>query len=127
MTPGARRRAGNARSARRPRTAGEPLADHVVAGAQDFTLGPRLPRQHRRHEVRPGITGLAQVNGRNSISWEEKFELDVRYVETHSFLMDMGILIKTLWTVLACRDINDGKTTMTVFKGSKMSDKDSMK
>ena len=84
-------------------------------------------RQSRRHEVRPGITGLAQVNGRNSISWEEKFELDVRYVETHSFLMDMGILIKTLWTVPACRDINDGKTTMTAFKGTPKPDEDSMK
>jgi sugar transferase EpsL len=54
------------------------------------------PEQARRHDVRPGITGLAQVNGRNALSWEEKFEIDLQYVEGQSFLLDLSILYKTL-------------------------------
>ena len=57
------------------------------------------PQQARRHEVRPGITGWAQVNGRNAISWEEKFKLDVWYVDNSGFFLDMIILIKTLYKV----------------------------
>ena len=57
-------------------------------------------KQFRRHEVKPGITGWAQINGRNTISWEEKFELDVWYVDNQSFLLDMRIIISTIWKVL---------------------------
>jgi len=59
------------------------------------------PEQARRHDVRPGITGLAQVSGRNAISWEEKFALDVRYVDTRDLRMDIGILIRTVGVVLS--------------------------
>jgi lipopolysaccharide/colanic/teichoic acid biosynthesis glycosyltransferase len=79
-------------------------------------------RQTRRHEVRPGITGLAQVSGRNALSWEERFELDVRYVETHTLLMDIAILFKTVKAVLARKGINENAkpgATMTPFTGSK--------
>lgn len=77
------------------------------------------PKQMRRHEVKPGITGWAQVNGRNAISWEDKFELDVWYVDHRSFLLDMKILWMTLWQVVARRDISaDGHATMPPFRGS---------
>lgn len=77
-------------------------------------------RQMRRHAVKPWITGWAQVNGRNAISWEEKFELDVWYVEHRSFLLDLKILYMTVWQVLARRDIAaDGHATMPPFKGIK--------
>ena len=62
--------------------------------------------QNRRHEVLPGITGLAQVNGRNSISWDEKFKYDVEYVDHYSFIMDIKILLKTLYIVFASKGIN---------------------
>lgn len=58
------------------------------------------PRQMRRHEVRPGMTGLAQVNGRNNLSWEEKFELDVEYVEKHNIWLDFKIMFKTVLVIL---------------------------
>ncbi len=64
-------------------------------------------RQNRRHEVRPGITGWAQVNGRNMLDWEEKFELDVWYVENQSLLLDLRILWLTLAAVLSRRGITD--------------------
>jgi len=74
------------------------------------------PRQARRHEVRPGITGLAQVMGRNALSWEEKFEWDVRYVETQGFWLDLKILLLTLRTVLVREGINAaGDATMPEF------------
>lgn len=77
------------------------------------------PRQARRHEVRPGITGWAQVNGRNAISWEEKFEYDVWYVEHQSFTLDMKILMMTLARLLQRADINHGgHATMPRFAGS---------
>lgn len=77
------------------------------------------PRQSRRHEVKPGITGWAQVNGRNAISWEEKFELDVYYVENQSFLLDVFILFKTITNVFARKGINEnGKVTMSEFMGT---------
>ena len=92
-------------------------------------VGPRpllmhyLPRynneQARRHEVRPGITGWAQVNGRNAISWHEKFQLDVYYVDHQSFIFDFTILWKTFVTVLARKDVNANDTTsMEEFMGS---------
>ena len=75
--------------------------------------------QARRHEVRPGITGWAQVNGRNAISWEEKFKLDVWYVDNWSFWLDIRILLMTLWKVIIREGISqDGHATTEYFKGS---------
>jgi lipopolysaccharide/colanic/teichoic acid biosynthesis glycosyltransferase len=75
--------------------------------------------QARRHEVRPGITGWAQVNGRNNITWEEKFELDVWYVDNVSFILDMKILFLTLLKVLKREGINSANAaTMEMFSGS---------
>lgn len=75
-------------------------------------------RQSRRHEVRPGITGWAQVNGRNALSWQQKFELDVWYVENQSFWLDIKILFMTVLKVLKRADINkQGEATMTKFTG----------
>lgn len=77
------------------------------------------PEQARRHEVRPGITGWAQICGRNSISWEDKLKLDVWYVDNRSFLLDLTILFKTFISVLRREGINqDGKATMEKFTGS---------
>ena len=74
--------------------------------------------QARRHEVKPGITGWAQVNGRNAISWEEKFTLDIWYVDNQSFFLDLKIIILTIISVLRKKDINHtAETTMPVFKG----------
>jgi undecaprenyl phosphate N,N'-diacetylbacillosamine 1-phosphate transferase len=76
-------------------------------------------RQKHRHEVRPGFTGLAQVNGRNSISWEEKFEWDVKYVEHVTFLQDCRIILKTIGVVLKRDGISSTTSaTMEEFKGS---------
>lgn len=78
------------------------------------------PEQSRRHEVRPGITGWAQVNGRNSLSWEEKFALDVWYVDHRSLVLDMKILWSTIRKVLKRDGISaDGDATMPPFKGAK--------
>lgn len=78
------------------------------------------PRQARRHEVLPGITGWAQVNGRNAISWEEKFEFDVWYVDHRSFLLDLRILALTVIRVFRRGDINQpGSATMARFSGSR--------
>jgi lipopolysaccharide/colanic/teichoic acid biosynthesis glycosyltransferase len=75
-------------------------------------------RQARRHKVRPGITGWAQVNGRNALSWDEKFELDVWYVDNRTFWLDIGILWKTLMTVMKRDGIsNEGHATMPPFAG----------
>lgn len=74
--------------------------------------------QWRRHEVRPGITGWAQVNGRNNISWCKKFELDIWYIDNKSLLMDMKILIMTVLKVIKRADINqDGEVTVEDFNG----------
>ncbi|WP_020062970.1 sugar transferase [Bacillus sp. 123MFChir2] len=101
---------------------------NVVKG--DLSLvGPRpllmeyLPlysnEQAKRHHVRPGITGWAQVNGRNSISWDEKFKLDIWYVEHQNFLLDLKILYLTVIKVLKTEGIqNDNHVTMPIFKGS---------
>lgn len=78
------------------------------------------PFQARRHEVRPGITGWAQVNGRNSISWEKKFELDVWYVDNRSFWLDIKILFITLKKVIHFEGISqEGHVTMPDFEGVK--------
>jgi len=77
------------------------------------------PRQARRHEVRPGITGLAQISGRNAISWDEKFALDVWYIDNRSFWLDIKILCLTLWSVLRREGISaPDDATMPEFKGS---------
>ena len=76
-------------------------------------------KQTRRHNVRPGITGWAQVNGRNTLSWEEKFKLDVEYVEKVSFSLDLKILWMTLLNVVQRKGISaDGHATMEEFRGS---------
>ena len=76
-------------------------------------------QQHMRHLVLPGITGYAQANGRNSISWEEKFAYDIYYVNDIRFILDVSIILKTIWTVIKRDGINsDSATTMEDFKGS---------
>ncbi len=78
------------------------------------------PEQARRHEVKPGITGWAQVNGRNAISWEVKFCFDIEYVEKQSFLLDIQILWMTLFIVIFRKGISaDGHATMEEFRGKK--------
>lgn len=100
---------------------------NILRGDMSF-VGPRpllteyLPlyteRQARRHEVRPGLTGLAQVHGRNAISWEEKFEWDVRYVDKVSLWGDVKILLETVTAVMRREGINaDAAATMEKFKG----------
>jgi lipopolysaccharide/colanic/teichoic acid biosynthesis glycosyltransferase len=75
--------------------------------------------QARRHEVRPGITGLAQVSGRNGLSWDERFYLDLHYVENHSLALDLAILARTAWEVIACRGIaQPGRATVDYFQGN---------
>jgi sugar transferase EpsL len=77
------------------------------------------PEQARRHEVKPGITGWAQVNGRNAITWEEKFALDVWYVDNRSFALDLKILAKTVWKVIGREGISaEGEATMPEFMGN---------
>lgn len=101
---------------------------NVVKGDMSM-VGPRpllmqylerySPEQARRHEVRPGITGWAQVNGRNAISWEEKFSLDVEYVIRQSFWLDVKILWMTVVNVLQRKGISaEGHVTMEEFKGT---------
>ncbi len=78
------------------------------------------PEQMRRHDVRPGITGWAQINGRNAISWPEKFALDLWYIENISFLLDLKILWLTVWKTVRRADINQkGQATMQHFMGEK--------
>jgi len=75
--------------------------------------------QIKRHNVRPGITGLAQVKGRNLLEWQKRFELDVWYTENITLLLDMKILILTIWKVLMARGIRgEGSVTMKKFKGN---------
>lgn len=79
--------------------------------------------QARRHEVRPGITGWAQVNGRNAISWEKRFELDLWYVEYHSLYLDIKIILMTLLKVFKKEGVSeDGHATVSKFKGIKESE-----
>jgi lipopolysaccharide/colanic/teichoic acid biosynthesis glycosyltransferase len=77
------------------------------------------PEQARRHEVRPGVTGLAQVSGRNGLSWEDKFALDVEYVDSRSLRLDLAILLRTVRSVVKRQGISgEGEATMSVFMGS---------
>jgi lipopolysaccharide/colanic/teichoic acid biosynthesis glycosyltransferase len=106
-----------------------PQLFNVLKGDLSF-VGPRPllveylmlynEEQKKRHEVKPGITGWAQVNGRNAITWEEKFKLDVYYVENLSLPLDMKILFKTIFNVLKRSDIYTVEGfTMEMFKGNK--------
>lgn len=106
-----------------------PQLINILKGDMSF-IGPRpllveyLPlyneKQRRRHEVRPGISGWAQVNGRNTISWEQKFEYDVWYVEHQSFGLDLKILFLTILKVLKAEGISaENVATMERFKGSR--------
>jgi sugar transferase EpsL len=80
-------------------------------------------RQRRRHEVRPGITGWAQVHGRNAVGWAERLELDVWYVDNHSFWLDCRVLLLTLREVVRARGIAEqGQATMTRFRGERPDD-----
>ena len=101
---------------------------NVIKGDMSI-VGPRpllmeyLPlyneEQAKRHNVRPGMTGHAQVNGRNAISWEEKFKLDSWYVENQSLWLDFKIMLKTVKKVLAKEDISaEGEVTVTKFRGT---------
>ena len=105
-----------------------PQLFNVLKGEMSF-VGPRpllseyLPlystQQKKRHDVKPGITGWAQVNGRNAISWEEKFALDIWYVEHLSFMLDVKIIGLTLWKVVQKSDItSQTAVTMEKFKGN---------
>lgn len=77
------------------------------------------PEQARRHEVRPGITGLAQVSGRNELSWDERFKLDVWYVDNHTLWLDLKILAMTVWKALRREGVSSpGHATMPEFLGS---------
>lgn len=100
---------------------------NVLKGSMSL-VGPRpllleylrlyTPRQARRHEVKPGITGWAQVNGRNALSWSERFELDVWYVDNQSLTLDLKILVLTIWRVLTRQGISrEGHVTMPKFTG----------
>ncbi len=104
-----------------------PTLLNVLKGEMSL-VGPRpllveyldryTPEQARRHEVRPGVTGLAQVSGRNGLSWEQKFALDVRYVDTRSFAGDVAILAKTLLQVVRRAGVSaPGHATMAEFVG----------
>jgi undecaprenyl phosphate N,N'-diacetylbacillosamine 1-phosphate transferase len=106
-----------------------PQLINVLKGDMSL-IGPRpllvqyLPlynhEQKRRHEVKPGITGWAQVNGRNAISWEQRFEFDVWYVDNMSFWLDMKILYLTILKVVKSEGISQhGEATMEAFKGQK--------
>lgn len=101
---------------------------NVIKGEMSL-VGPRplmydymqlySPHQRRRHEVRPGITGWAQVNGRNAVTWEERFDLDVWYVEHQSFALDLAILARTFGKVFRREGVSaDGEATMSRFEGS---------
>jgi len=109
-----------------------PQLFNVLRGEMSF-VGPRpllmeyLPlynkHQSRRHEVRPGITGWAQVNGRNNISWEKRFELDVWYVNHQSLLLDIKIIFLTVLKVFKKSDVTpEGKSFIEKFKGSNKND-----
>jgi len=106
---------------------------NVIKGEMSI-VGPRpllleyLPlynaHQARRHEVKPGMTGWAQVNGRNALTWEERFKLDIWYVENRSFSLDLKIIWLTVYTVLNRRGIgHEGSATMEKFKGTPQADR----
>lgn len=106
-----------------------PQLFNIIRGEMSF-IGPRpllveyleyyTPEQMRRHEVMPGISGWAQVNGRNAITWEEKFNYDVWYVDNVSFFLDLKIFLMTILKILKKEGINySQKSTMPKFRGNK--------
>ncbi|MDD7615713.1 MAG: sugar transferase [Clostridiaceae bacterium] len=106
-----------------------PQLFNIIKGEMSF-IGPRpllkeylelySPEQMRRHEVLPGISGWAQVNGRNTLTWEEKFAYDVYYVDHYSFKMDLKIFIKTIENVVSQDGINsNSENTMEKFQGNR--------
>ena len=106
-----------------------PQLFNIIKGDMSF-IGPRpllieyldlySPEQMRRHDVLPGISGWAQVNGRNTLTWDEKFSYDIYYVDHYGFLMDMKIFFKTIQNVIRQDGINSGKeNTMEKFSGNK--------
>jgi lipopolysaccharide/colanic/teichoic acid biosynthesis glycosyltransferase len=101
---------------------------NILRGEMSF-IGPRpllmqylpiySPEQARRHDVKPGFSGWAQINGRNALSWEEKFRLDVWYLDHHNFLLDLRIFLITIWKVLRREGISAaGEATMAPFTGT---------
>jgi lipopolysaccharide/colanic/teichoic acid biosynthesis glycosyltransferase len=96
--------------------------DLSLVGPRPFSsvyLGMYTPLQNRRHEVLPGITGLAQVSGRNDLSWPEKFGYDLEYVDNWSIVLDLKILIKTVGKVFGRKDISsEGHVTAPPFRGA---------
>lgn len=105
-----------------------PSLVNILRGEMSF-VGPRpllmryldlySSEQFRRHDVKPGLTGWAQVNGRNAISWEEKFRLDIWYVDHQSFWLDLRILLLTIWKVIRREGISAaGESTMAPFTGT---------
>ncbi|HUM85498.1 MAG TPA: sugar transferase [Lachnospiraceae bacterium] len=111
------------------RTSIDELPEFVNVFKGDMSLvGPRpllmqyldryTPEQARRHEVKPGITGWAQIHGRNALTWEEKFKLDVWYVDNWSLWLDIKIIAMTIWKILQREGISQpGQATMEEFKG----------
>ncbi|MDN4163307.1 sugar transferase [Nocardioides abyssi] len=104
-----------------------PTLYNVVKGDMSL-VGPRpllvryldrySPEQRRRHEVRPGVTGLAQVSGRNALTWDQKFARDLEYVDSRSLLLDLSILVKTVTRVIRRDGISaEGEVTMSEFVG----------
>lgn len=104
-----------------------PALINILRGEMSF-IGPRpllmqylllySPEQARRHDVKPGFSGWAQINGRNSLSWEEKFSLDVWYVDHQSFWLDLRIFLLTIWKVIRREGISaEGEVTMAPFIG----------
>ena len=105
-----------------------PALINILRGEMSF-IGPRpllmhylplySPQQARRHDVKPGFSGWAQINGRNAISWEEKFRLDVWYVDHLNFWLDLRIFLITIWKVIRRKGISaDGEATMAPFTGT---------
>ena len=130
LLPDARRLTGFGRFLRSTSLDELPELINVLRGEMSL-VGPRpllmeylplySPEQERRHEVRPGITGWAQINGRNALSWEEKFKLDVWYVDNQSLWLDMKIIFLTVWKVFRRDGISaEGEATMPRFTGSSM-------
>ena len=96
--------------------------DISLVGPRPLLMGylPRYtPEQARRHDVKPGITGWAQVNGRNALSWDDKFKLDIWYVDHQNIWLDMKILVMTIWSVLTRHGVSAaGHSTMPEFMGN---------
>lgn len=133
LLPDAKRLTGAGKFIRKTSLDEIPQLLNVIKGDMSL-IGPRpllveyLPlyneSQKRRHEVKPGITGWAQVNGRNAISWEQKFEYDVWYVDHVSFLLDIRIILLTLKKVIKSEGISQqGCVTMPFFQGSQTEQK----